>query len=330
MTSRATLLRTLARLERRQYAGALHPSLWRRGFLSNRWYAYPGIRDPAVPFISDAAVEARLRGLNHPAGARLLEDKNVFADVVVARGLASAAPEVYGVGLRGALHSRSAAALDRMRAAPDVVLKPLDGAGGHGVRIVAGQEVEERIAAEPGAAVLVQERLEQHPQLRPVHPGSLNTLRALAIRLPDGNPVMAAAVHRWGTATSGAVDNVSSGGLCSAVDLGSGRLGPAVGRPRKRTRPSYDRHPDTGARIAGETVPLWGEVLDLVERLMTAFPEVTHVGWDVCVTDRGPLVLEGNAGIPNLNVFQFHGSFLADPRVRRFYIDHHLLDSRHA
>ncbi|WP_164701387.1 sugar-transfer associated ATP-grasp domain-containing protein [Modestobacter sp. KNN46-3] len=330
MTSRATLLRTMARLERRQYAGRLHPSMWRRGFLSNRWYAYPGIHDPAVPFISDAAVEALLRRLNDPAGARLLEDKNVFADVVVARGLAAAAPEVYGVGLRGTLHGRSAAALDRMRTAPDVVLKPLDGAGGRGVRIVAGERVEGLVAGEPGAAVLVQERLEQHPQLRAVHPGSLNTLRALAIRLPDGDPVVAAAVHRWGTAASGAVDNVSSGGLCSAVDLATGRLGPAVGRPRERGRPTYDRHPDTGVPIAGETVPHWGEVLDLVGQLMTAFPEVTHVGWDVCVTDRGPLVLEGNAGVPNLNVFQFHGSFLADPRVRRFYIDHGLLAARHA
>ena len=32
-----TLLR-LAQLERLEYPGALHPSLWRRGFLSNRRY----------------------------------------------------------------------------------------------------------------------------------------------------------------------------------------------------------------------------------------------------------------------------------------------------
>ena len=303
--------------------------MWRRGFLSNRYYAYPGVQDPAVPFISDAMVESRLWGLNSAMGKRLLEDKNAFADALAARGLASAGPEVYGTVSGGAFHARSPAAAEQMRAQDTVVVKPVSGAGGRGVRMVAGAAVEP-LVPDVHDELIVQQRLRQHPDLAAIYPASLNTIRVLAIRLPDAGPVIAAAVHRWGTVASGDVDNVSSGGLCSAVDLADGQLGPAVGRPRRRRRVQYDRHPDTGVRITGVPVPRWAEVRELVLGLMDAFPEVDHVGWDMCATDTGPAVVEGNAGVPNLNVFQFHGSFLQDPHVRRYYLSHGLLDAGYA
>ena len=137
-------------------------------------------------------------------------------------------------------------------------------------------------------------------------------------------------MHRWGTSASGPVDNVSSGGLCSLVDLATGALGPAVGRPRGPRRVEHDVHPDTGQRITGLRVPDWGGVRRLALELMEAFPDVEHVGWDLCVTDRGPLVVEGNPGTPNPNVFQFHGPFLHDPRVRRYYVERGLLPRRYA
>ena len=43
---------------------------------------------------------------------------------------------------------------------------------------------------------MVQERLRQHPVLEAVNPGSLNTMRVLALRLPEDGPVIVAAVHR--------------------------------------------------------------------------------------------------------------------------------------
>ena len=321
--------RLLVALERRQHVGALHPSLWRRGFLSNRRYAYPGLEDRSLPFVSDVAVELRMVGINALTGRALLEDKNVFADALVARGLADRAPEVYGAVAAGTFRPRSAAAAQRLREQPLVVLKPVAGAGGRGVQVVAGAAVEG--ADHPARPdLVVQQRLEQHEVLHRINPASLNTLRVLALRLPGDEPVVAAAVHRWGTAATGAVDNVSSGALCSPVDLATGRLGPAVGRPLTRARLPVDEHPDTGERITGVVVPQWEQVRQLALDLMRAFPEVDHVGWDLCVTPDGPRVVEGNPGVPNLNVFQFHGPFLHDPRVRRFYIEHRMLDASYA
>ena len=52
---------------------------------------------------------------------------------------------------------------------------------------------------------------------------------------------------------------------------------------------------------------------------MEALPESVYVGWDVAITDQGPVVIEANAN-PHVDLLQCHGPFLAnDPRVLNFY-----------
>jgi hypothetical protein len=146
----------------------------------------------------------------------------------------------------------------------------------------------------------------------------------LAVRLPTG-PVLAVATHRWGTARSGAVDNVSSGGIESIVDVATGRLGPAVLLTQDGRRVEFDRHPDTDAQIAGVLVPHWSAVRELTLQLMHAFPELEHVGWDLAVSDQGPRVIEGNGAKPAVPAMQVHGSFLYDPGLRDYYANKGLL-----
>jgi hypothetical protein len=319
-------LTRLVRMERKGYPGALHPSMWRRGFFSDRVYAYPGIADPSAVFISDVRFQFRSTALNAPSARLLLEHKNVFADLLTARGLGSCAPEVYGAVTADGLRVRSPGAHERLRQQATVVLKPSTGHGGMGVRLASPAEVEAMVC-DRGDELLVQERVVQHPEIARIYPASLNTIRVLAVRLPGHGPVLAAAVHRWGTAETGPVDNISSGGLCSRVDLATGRLGPAVGRARARRRVEFDQHPDTGAQITGALVPEWAAVRDLALELMNAFAELSHVGWDLAVSDRGVQVIEGNGSMPNVNIFQFHGPFLQDPRLIEYYTTKGLLPS---
>lgn len=318
----ARLARTLVRLERRQHPGALHPALWRRGFLSSRAYLYPDIADPSVPYLSDVAVERRLPHVNAPTARLLLEDKLVFYETLVARGLGQHSPEVFGVVLRGRFRPRSLTSTERLRRQDRVVVKPVSGSGGRDVRVVAGPDLVAAVES-AGVDVLVQELVA--PALWAGSSSTcLNTMRLVVVRPRDGRPLLAGAVHRFGTAASGSVDNVSAGGLCSRIDLADGRLSPAVGLPHRARRVEHDVHPDTGHRLTGVRVPRWPEVRDLALTLMAGFPEADHVGWDLCLSDRGPLVLEGNGTTPNLNVLQFHGPFLQDDKVRDFYASHGL------
>jgi hypothetical protein len=50
----------------------------------------------------------------------------------------------------------------------------------------------------------------------------------------------------------------------------------------------------TGAQIKGRRLPLWAETVDLVCRAHAAFSDRITVGWDVAITDRGPVIIEGN------------------------------------
>ncbi|MEJ5945306.1 sugar-transfer associated ATP-grasp domain-containing protein [Pseudokineococcus basanitobsidens] len=325
----ARTARAVARLveleqAQRAAAGSREPALWRRGFVSSRRALYPGIEDRRVRYLSDLDVEEKLRRVNTATGRTLLEDKLVFAEALAARGLADRAPEVYGTVLRGTFRPRAGGALERLHEQERVVLKPVRGRGGRGVRLVRPQELGQGAARGLGEDVLVQEVVAPDPAWSAINPASLNTVRVMALRPVGAPPVLAAAVHRFGTAASGAVDNLTSGGVACRVDLASGVLGPAVGMPSAGRRVEHDAHPDTGVVLRGRVVPGWAAVRDLVHELMAAFPEVDHAGWDVCVSTTGPLVVEGNGGTPNLNLVQMHGSFLDDPRVRGFYAAHGL------
>ena len=146
---------------------------------------------------------------------------------------------------------------------------------------------------------LIQPRLKAHEQLRRIMaPGGLGTVRVVTLRAHEGQYAFLSACLRI-TVSPNVTDNFSSGSagnLTAAIDLASGALSPATGS-RRREWPdmrTFDRHPDTQEAIAGRSVPLWGAVKDLALRAHAAFPELGAIGWDIAVTDAGPVLIEGN------------------------------------
>ncbi|MGH6835916.1 MAG: sugar-transfer associated ATP-grasp domain-containing protein [Methylocella sp.] len=56
-------------------------------------------------------------------------------------------------------------------------------------------------------------------------------------------------------------------------------------------------HPDTGLPIVGIMLPYWRESIELVQRAhQSAFARFAFLGWDVALTNEGPLLLETNSG----------------------------------
>lgn len=148
-----------------------------------------------------------------------------------------------------------------------------------------------RIPTRPNC-LLVQPRLRNHWALRALAPRALCTVRMLTCRAPDeaGHLVFAAFRMAVGDAP---VDNFHFGGIIAPVDLATGRLGAALRRRRHVLLP-IERHPDTGAPIAGHALPCWEEAKALALRAFAAAPERATVGWDVAITDDGPMLVEGN------------------------------------
>ncbi len=307
-------LSKVVQLERRTPLGFRRLDLLASGFLSDRAYLYPERPTRRRGYVSDYAIEFTLGRINRSEAKLRVNDKGIFAEQLTAAGLGTRAPKLYGTVDRGVVDLVVDPAVIETRGA---VLKPRKGSQGRGVARVASVD-EMRSRQRDG--YLVQELVEQASYAAAIWPGALNTIRVLGVRDADG-PFVGPAAHRFGAAGTGVVDNFSAGGFVARVWDG-GILSPLAAKPTTRQRVIHDRHPDTGGQVTGTVVPCWPEAQQLVIDLMGAFPDLLHVGWDLAVTDHGPVVIEGNAGVANLNVFQAHGPVLADERLRRFYRSH--------
>lgn len=141
--------------------------------------------------------------------------------------------------------------------------------------------------------MLLQPCLRNHRDLLALTPGALCTLRVLAFRTPGGRAEVQLASYRLAIGDAPA-DNFHFGGMMAPVDIRTGRLGTAV-RRRGRVLVPVDRHPDTGATIAGHQLPFWPQTLELARRALDLARRVPLIGWDIAITDDGPVLIEANA-----------------------------------
>jgi hypothetical protein len=131
-----------------------------------------------------------------------------------------------------------------------------------------------------------------HPEVRAIAAEALSTVRVLTARAVDGKPEVVRAIFRMSVGT-GAADNFTAGGIASPIDERTGQLGVAS-RQYPWNAPQLSHHPDTGEKIEGFTLPYWREVVALALKAHEAFHEFPSVGWDIAITDRGLILVEGN------------------------------------
>lgn len=150
---------------------------------------------------------------------------------------------------------------------------------------------------------LIQERLEQSAIIEAINPDTLNTIRVVTVNSRDAGPRFVAAAMRIGR--SGAiVDSWALGGLSVGVDLKTGILGQAVSKPKHGGNWTAS-HPDSGEQIEGRKVPHWESCLDIAREAALAYSGVGTVGWDIAVTPKGAVLVEGNADW-SLPLIQIH------------------------
>ena len=86
------------------------------------------------------------------------------------------------------------------------------------------------------------------------------------------------------------VDNFSSGGMYTFVDEEGGVYVPAIDKEGN----IYDYHPQTNTKIVGFKVKNYDKIKEFVKELALVTPEVRYVGWDIAVSEKGPVLIEGN------------------------------------
>lgn len=177
---------------------------------------------------------------------------------------------------------------------PVFIAKPALGTEGAGVKkfdVTAADEAALQAIYEElqGKQYLLERYIKQHPQIHSLHPQSVNTIRLTTIRNRDGVNILTAAL-RMGRADS-VVDNYTTGGIVASVDLATGIVS---SRGVDKMHHEFIVHPDTNEAIIGRQIPKWEEVKAFVKKLGEVVPQVRYTGWDIAITEDGPVLLEGN------------------------------------
>ena len=146
------------------------------------------------------------------------------------------------------------------------------------------------LALDQGMGYVVEEYIEQHPDLASLNPSSVNTIRVW-VGCVNGKSVIIDAFLRVGGRGS-LVDNTSLGAHIFQLDRESGTIG--VGMVKNIYNDTFQHHRDSGERISGRTLPFWHESLDLARQAVVAFPHISFAGVDIAITEKGPAVIELN------------------------------------
>lgn len=149
------------------------------------------------------------------------------------------------------------------------------------------------LSAASGNALILQPCLRNHRELMDLTPGALCTVRLITGRMPGEAVTALLGVYRMPVGQNVA-DNFEMGGLAAAIDVEQGVLGAAVRKDPRFLVAEIDVHPDTGARIHGRRIPFWDEVMGLALRAHEAAGQIAVIGWDIAITDHGPVFVEGN------------------------------------
>ena len=138
----------------------------------------------------------------------------------------------------------------------------------------------------------VTEFLSMHESLRPIYPGSVNTVRVMVLNPTGCNPYIANAYLRIGTGSTKMTDNIGYGGVFAKVDIDTGRFYGAE-RLQNHIIVPCQNHPDTGVLIEG-ILPYWEDVKKTLVNICNYLGQLEYLGFDVALSSEGVRILEIN------------------------------------
>jgi hypothetical protein len=260
---------------------------------------------------------------NPPEAHHLTEDKSEFHLRCTDAGIAT--PQTFGWikhGQRYLADGRPVSSANEWRdhllscLPADFIVKDRTGAYGSGFKAIR-REREDQFFLEHGDALcidalvdllmplvpstdlIIQERLyDASPLHRLSGRRSLQTMRINTMLEDDGRVSVLFYMLKI-IAGEVVVDNFSMGATGNLIGYGDRDQGVLRGAVTLHETNSgmatIHRHPVTGTPIDGFVVPYWHESIELVSAAQCRFPELRTLGWDVALTDSGPVILEANA-----------------------------------
>jgi len=177
---------------------------------------------------------------------------------------------------------------------------------------------------------LFQETILQHPELNRLNPSCVNTIRFDTFIDKEGQVEIMSAYLRM-SINNKHVDNISSGGCLVGINLQTGKL-------RKEGYPGFSAsgtiiyacHPITKTVFEGFTIPYFEEAKKMVLRAASLVPGLRLMGWDVAISESGPVIVEGNSDYNMIGNDLSEGGFLTNSIFRKMLTEASLLKKTHS
>lgn len=170
--------------------------------------------------------------------------------------------------------------------------KPYDGLGGRDVEKIYAKDISDPRAYHEHCIanrLFLEELVIQHEGMNALCPASVNTIRMMTFN-DHGNPRLLWMGLRIGNGVN-AVDNFHAQGLAASIDMETGKL---VGNAQDKDLREFTHHPTTGTQIDGFRIPCFEEAKELALKAAARSDKILVVGWDVAISENGPVIIEGN------------------------------------
>ncbi len=156
---------------------------------------------------------------------------------------------------------------------------------------------------------ILQEGLENKGFLKEIHPYSLNTFRIMTFFKPKKGAKVIYAILKAGNNKS-ITDNAHTGGIYIGVNLKKGTL---MDKGFDEDLNEFNLHPLTKVDFRNKKIEDFKKIIEIAEKAGNLFPFLTFIGWDIALTKKGAIILEGNSS-PGLTIIQrTYGG------IKRFY-----------
>ncbi len=238
----------------------------------------------------------------------LLDDKNVFHNILATSPLRQ--PEIVVRRQSGIWKDTNYRVLADVSQAYTALshtektyfCKPADlSSGGNGVFILEARNgrlhVDEQELSEENFAHtfegdwLIQERVLNSDDIRKFNAHALNCTRILTVQDSNGHSYALYASQKIATG-KGLTDNGQNGLVYAAIDLETGRLGTYAYNEKNE---KFDTHPGTNLRYDSLVLKDMHEAVEMCVQAAYYFPKCKIIGWDVALTNNGPVLIEGNS-----------------------------------
>ncbi|MBZ5202036.1 hypothetical protein HU147_12480 [Planomicrobium chinense] len=267
-----------------------------------------------------------------------LEDKISFSKVLISNNIMTPQMLAYNKGNRMILMNEEVELknekqlleiiriLFRQSNSSSIFIKPTNGVGGSHSYIIDEKMIEDSKEILNLFYLLnqfdfiFQETIVQHPIINEVYSKSINTIRVHTYYNRDEKHTeITSALMRFGYGGA-IVDNGSSGGMFVSIDTDRWELVGSGSSYLKSGGLAFQSHPDSNEKFHGLVLPYGTAIEETVKNAATLF-SYDFIGWDIALTETGPVIIEGNEN-PHLIMMQMAcGGFVDHPKYSKIFSD---------